>query len=74
MSSFLRGYSQSEVLQMAFNETSEILRQWQAGADRPGIHVAEYCPVINQWHLLLRPWGDRQRSEVGCRLREKAPL
>jgi len=34
----------------------------RAGADRPGIRLAEYCPVIN--HLFLWPWGDRQRSEV----------
>ncbi len=33
-------------------------------ADRPGIRVAEYCLVINQWHLPLWPRGDRQRSEV----------
>ena len=33
-------------------------------ADRPAIRVAEYCPVISQWHLLLWPRGDRQRSEV----------
>ena len=33
-------------------------------ADRPGIRVAEYCLVINQWSLLLWPPGDRQRSEA----------
>ncbi len=38
--------------------------QWQAGADSAGIRVAEYCPVINQWHLPLRPRGDRKRPEV----------
>jgi len=30
----------------------------------PGIRVAEYFLVINQWQLLLWAWGDRQRSEV----------
>ena len=29
-----------------------------------GIRVAGYCLVINQWHPLLWPLGDRQRSEV----------
>ena len=33
-------------------------------ADRPGIHVAEYCLVISQWHMLLWPPGDRQHSEA----------
>jgi hypothetical protein len=33
-------------------------------ADRPDIRVAECYLMINQWHLLLWPRGDRQRSEV----------
>ena len=33
-------------------------------AGRPGIRVAEYCLVINQFRLLLWPREDRQRSEV----------
>ena len=36
----------------------------QEATSEPGIRVAEYCLVIDQWHLLLRPRGDRQRSEV----------
>ena len=49
----------------------------------PGIRVAEYCPVINQWHLLLWPRGDlsacphRQVDSAPrscCGLREKTPL
>ncbi len=33
-------------------------------ADRPGIRVAEYCLVINQWPLPLWPRGDKKRSEA----------
>jgi hypothetical protein len=36
----------------------------QEATSEPGIRVAEYCLVINQWHLPLWPRGDRQRSEV----------
>ena len=46
----------------------------QGATSEPGIRVAEYCPVINQWNLLLWPRGDlsacghaqadRLRSEV----------
>jgi hypothetical protein len=36
----------------------------QEATSEPGIRVAEYCLVINQWHLPLWPGGDRQRSEV----------
>jgi len=36
----------------------------QEATSEPGIRVAEYCLVINQWQLLLWPRGDTQRSEV----------
>ena len=36
----------------------------QEATSGPGIRVAEYCPVINRWHLLLWPRGNKQRSEV----------
>ncbi|OGP97781.1 MAG: hypothetical protein A2W10_05475 [Deltaproteobacteria bacterium RBG_16_55_12] len=36
----------------------------QEATTEPGIRIAEYCLVIDQWHLLLWPRGDRQRSEV----------
>ncbi len=39
-------------------------RSGRHGADRPGIRVAEHCLVISQWHLLLWPRGDRERSEI----------
>lgn len=37
----------------------------QEATSEPGIRVAEYCLVINQWHLPLWPRGDRLRSEKG---------
>ena len=55
----------------------------RAGADRPGIRVAEYCLVISQWYLPLWPRGDlsacphRQIDSAPrscCGLREKTPL
>jgi len=36
----------------------------QEATGEPGIRVAEYCLVIDQWRQLLWPRGDRQRSEV----------
>jgi len=36
----------------------------QEATGEPGIRVAEYCLVIDRWHLPLWPWGDKQRSEV----------
>lgn len=43
-------------------------------ADRPGIRVAEYSLVIDRWHPLLWPRGDRQRSEVMLWVTSKDPF
>jgi len=36
----------------------------QEAKSEPGIRVAECCPVIDRWRLLLWPRGGRQRPEV----------
>jgi len=43
-------------------------------ADRPGIRVAEYCLVIDQWHLLLWCGEIDSAPRSCCGLREKTPL
>jgi hypothetical protein len=59
----LRVYSgQAEDLQDA---TSEPACAW-SHADRPDIRVAECYLMINQWHLLLWPWGDLSACLPAC--------
>ena len=61
----------------------------QEAISGPGIRVAEYCPVINQWHLPLWSRGDLSARPPACQgagrqvdsarrsccgLREKTPV
>ena len=46
----------------------------QEATSKPGIRVAEYCLVINQWHLLYGR-GEIDSAPRSCRgLREKTRL
>ena len=56
--------SDSQPFDTALRATSGQAVNLQEATSGPGIRVAEYCLVIYQWHPLLWPLGDRQRSEV----------
>jgi len=55
--------SHSHPFDTALRTYSGQARDLREAMREPGIRVAEYCLVVNQWPVLLWPRGDRQRSE-----------